>query len=514
MSHVTDIEMTFEKNSKLLENSNLEDEAESPTDTMEDLQSGVIDSIEPLTKNKILKEEQLKEEEAEESSFKEYLSMALSVFNLMNAILGSGILGLADALKNVGIFPFIFLLLLTASLASYTINLLLHMSQLVSVKTYEELAEKSFGKRGKLFTTIIITLHCLGAMCSYVFIVKKELPEFFYAILGHSDKWYLSGNFLMITVVLFVIVPLSAMKDIKFLGYSSAFGMMCMLLFTFTVVAKRSTIPCPLPLEEDANLHIKDIIASNTTTKMFTTTLKAHDEEEQICEPQLANFNSRTAYAVPTMFFSFMCHASMLPIYSELRKPSIRKMQRVANISIFNVLFLYFLSAMFGYFTFFNKVESELLLTYSKFERSNPATLVSRFMVIICVTLSVPLLHYPARKTIVVTFFRNPNRFSWFRHLMIMFGFITLTVCLVLFIPDIRDIFGLAGATTSCALLVILPSAFVIRLTGSGASPSVSKRYQRRRRSSWFLFVFGIIFMILSTVMIVIDWANKKQNKS
>lgn len=70
MSHVTDIEMTFEKNSKLLENSNLEDEAESPTDTMEDLQSGVIDSIEPLTKNKILKEEQLKEEEAEESSFK------------------------------------------------------------------------------------------------------------------------------------------------------------------------------------------------------------------------------------------------------------------------------------------------------------------------------------------------------------------------------------------------------------------------------------------------------------
>merc|ERR1719322_1221269 len=138
-----------------------------------------------------------------------------------------------------------------------------------------------------------------------------------------------------------------------------------MLLFTFTVVAKRSTIPCPLPLEEDANLHIKDIIASNTTTKMFTTTLKAHDEEEQICEPQLANFNSRTAYAVPTMFFSFMCHASMLPIYSELRKPSIRKMQRVANISIFN------------------KVESELLLTYSKFERSNPATLVSRFMVII-----------------------------------------------------------------------------------------------------------------------------------
>lgn len=79
----------------------------------------------------------------------------------------------------------------------------------------------------------------------------------------------------------------------EFLGYSSAFGMMCMLLFTFTVVAKRSTIPCPLPLEEDANLHIKDIIASNTTTKMFTTTLKAHDEEEQICEPQLANFNSR-----------------------------------------------------------------------------------------------------------------------------------------------------------------------------------------------------------------------------
>ena len=31
-------------------------------------------------------------------------------------------------------------------------------------------------------------------------------------------------------------------------------------------------------------------------------------------------FSIQTAYAVPTMFFAFMCHASMLPIYDELRR--------------------------------------------------------------------------------------------------------------------------------------------------------------------------------------------------
>uniref|UniRef100_A0A8C0HJV2 Amino acid transporter transmembrane domain-containing protein n=1 Tax=Chelonoidis abingdonii TaxID=106734 RepID=A0A8C0HJV2_CHEAB len=55
------------------------------------------------------------------------VSFGFSVFNLMNAIMGSGILGLSYAMANTGVIGFSILLLIVASLASYSVFLLLSM---------------------------------------------------------------------------------------------------------------------------------------------------------------------------------------------------------------------------------------------------------------------------------------------------------------------------------------------------------------------------------------------------
>uniref|UniRef100_A0A8D0H2J0 Solute carrier family 38 member 6 n=1 Tax=Sphenodon punctatus TaxID=8508 RepID=A0A8D0H2J0_SPHPU len=55
------------------------------------------------------------------------VSFGFSVFNLMNAIMGSGILGLSYAMANTGIIGFTALLLIVASLAAYSVYLLLSM---------------------------------------------------------------------------------------------------------------------------------------------------------------------------------------------------------------------------------------------------------------------------------------------------------------------------------------------------------------------------------------------------
>lgn len=444
------------------------------------------------------------------NKFKDNLSFWLSVFNLMNAILGSGILGLGEVVKNLGLLPFVILLLCTACLAFYTIDMLLQSAEMTGHKSFEGLAQETFGIRGKVVTSVIIILHCLGAMCSYVYIIKTELPEVIKVFVDDSTHyaegegpWYFNGNLLMLIVVIAVIVPLASLKDIKFLGYSSAFGMSCMLLFTFTVVSKKfdSSIPCPL----NASTTYLDVMKNQSLDSEHVV----EEEEEQYCEPKLTNINARTAYAVPTMFFAFMCHASMLPIYDEMRRPSIKKMRKVAVVSISNVLVLYMLSAIFGYLTFFNLVESELLLTYSKAIPTDPLIIVSRVMVIVCVTLSVPLLHYPARKTVVLTVCKNPHEFKWIRHLLIMLVFIGLTVIFVLYIPNIRDIFGFAGATTSASLLVIFPSVFFLKLTNNPRNKrKMGSEFTYRRKSAFALIGLGLIFIIMSVTLIIMDWLS------
>ncbi|KAK5912594.1 hypothetical protein CesoFtcFv8_002451 [Champsocephalus esox] len=110
------------------------------------------------------------------TDFEGKTSFGMSVFNLGNAIMGSGILGLAYAMANTGILLFLFLLTAVAALSSYSIHLLLKSSGIVGIRAYELLGYRAFGTPGKMAAGIAITLQNIGAMSSYLYIVKSELP--------------------------------------------------------------------------------------------------------------------------------------------------------------------------------------------------------------------------------------------------------------------------------------------------------------------------------------------------
>ncbi|KAL4604930.1 sodium-coupled neutral amino acid transporter 3-like, partial [Arapaima gigas] len=110
------------------------------------------------------------------TDFEGKTSFGMSVFNLGNAIMGSGILGLAYAMANTGIILFLFLLSAVAALSSYSIHLLLKASGVVGIRAYEQLGFRAFGTPGKMAAGIAITLQNIGAMSSYLYIVKSEFP--------------------------------------------------------------------------------------------------------------------------------------------------------------------------------------------------------------------------------------------------------------------------------------------------------------------------------------------------
>lgn len=103
-------------------------------------------------------------------------SFGMSVFNLSNAIVGSGILGLSFAMANTGIALFVILLLVVSILSLYSVHLLLKTANEGGSLLYEQLGMKAFGMAGKLAASGSITMQNIGAMSSYLFIVKYELP--------------------------------------------------------------------------------------------------------------------------------------------------------------------------------------------------------------------------------------------------------------------------------------------------------------------------------------------------
>ncbi|XP_053331174.1 probable sodium-coupled neutral amino acid transporter 6 isoform X2 [Spea bombifrons] len=408
-------------------------------------------------------------------------SFGLSVFNLMNAIMGSGILGLSYAMASTGVIGFSILLLAVALLAAFSIHLLLRMCIQTAVSSYEDLGLSAFGSPGKVLVACTILIQNLGAMSSYLFIIKSELPAAVAGFLSgdHGGSWYLDGRILLVITSVCVVLPLALLPKIGFLGYTSSLSFFFLLYFAAVIVIKKWSIPCPLPL--------------NRTVEYF------QESNSSECKAKLFELSKESAFALPTMAFSFLCHTSVLPIYCELKSPSKSRMQNVANLGIALSFIIYFISALFGYLTFFDKVDSELLQGYSRYLPNDTLIGTVRLFILLSVLLTVPLIHFPARKAVMMMFFSG-RPFSYVRHALVTLALNVTIVLLAIYVPDIRNVFGVVGSTTSTCLLFIFPGLFYAKI-GREAWSSPQKL------GACGLLLLGVCIGGCSLTLITVNWA-------
>uniref|UniRef100_A0A9R1SBE8 Solute carrier family 38 member 5a n=2 Tax=Cyprinus carpio TaxID=7962 RepID=A0A9R1SBE8_CYPCA len=385
-------------------------------------------------------------------------SFQMSIFNLSNAIMGSGILGLAYAMANTGIILFVILLILIALLSAYSIHLLLKTAGVVGIRAYEQLGYRAFGPPGKILAACIITLY-----------------------------WFVDGRCLIIIVSVGIILPLALMKRLGYLGYTSGFSLSCMVFFLISVIYKKFVTECSL--EHSYN-------ETGVTESINNST-------DDTCEAKFVTINPQTAFTIPIMAFAFVCHPEVLPIYTELKTPNKTRMQNVANISILAMFVMYLLTAIFGYLTFYGNVKSELLEMYSK---KDTLMLCVRLAVLIAVTLTVPVVLFPIRRAVLQLLFPD-KPFHWVRHISIAVCLLFLVNLLVIFVPNIRDIFGFIGATSAPSLIFILPGIFYICIV-----PEEQEPLKSRPKIQALVFVtLGFIFMIMSITFIMIEWVTGKK---
>ncbi|TMS20956.1 putative sodium-coupled neutral amino acid transporter 6 [Larimichthys crocea] len=414
-------------------------------------------------------------------------SFASCVFNLMNAIMGSGILGLAYAMANTGIVGFCILLIIVSSLAAYSIHLLLKLCDQTGINSYEDLGGKALQKPGKVLVGITIIIQNIGAMSSYLFILKSELPAAISSFLSPDstgNAWYEDGRLLLILVTLCIVLPLSMLPKIGFLGYTSSVAFFFMLYFAVVIVVKKWSIPCPLP--------------HNVTT--FSGAFQISNSSDSECTPKLFVISSKSAYAIPTMAFSFLCHTAILPIYCELDRPTKTRMQNVTNVSIGLSFLVYLISAVFGYLTFYSHVDSELLLGYGTYLPRDIMVMTVRLAIMLSVLLTVPLINFPARKAAILLLCGG-RPFSWLIHIISTLTILGVVLLLAIFVPDISNVFGIVGSTTSSCLLFVFPGIFYLKISNQPLRSFDSI-------GAGFLVVFGLCVGLVSFVVIILTWVQ------
>lgn len=410
-----------------------------------------------------------------------FTSMPMSVFNLSNAIIGSGLLGLSYAMANTGIISFVFLLVVIALMSLYSIHLLLQTSVETGSMVYETLGELAFGRPGKFAVFGSTSLQNIGAILSYLLIVKNQLPHVIESFMYQADSevWYLNGTYLVLLVTLVIILPLCLFKNLGYLGYTSGFSLFCMTFFLIVVVYKKTRLPCPYTVTNSSNCT-------------------------DMCAAKYFIWNNKTVYALPTVAFAFVCHPSVLPIYSELKNHTCKKMQLVSVYSFGSMFIMYLLTAIFGYLTFFGNVKEELLHSYT--DPRDKLILLIRLAVIIAVILTVPVLLFTVRSSIVLLLFKG--KFNWIHHIIVTVILLTIVDLLVIYIPTIKDVFAVIGSTAANMLIFILPASLYLKLVKNESQGKWTKI------NVIVFLIVGIIFMAVTIPLIFVEWNGRSGNNT
>ncbi|XP_043344266.1 putative sodium-coupled neutral amino acid transporter 11 isoform X2 [Cervus canadensis] len=181
-----------------------------------------------------------------------------AVFNVVNSIIGSGIIGLPYSMKQAG-FPLGILLLFWVSyVTDFSLILLIKGAALSGTDTYQSLVNRTFGFPGYLLLSVLQFLYPFIAMISYNIITGDTLSKVFQRIPGVDPENLLIGrHFIIVLSTVVFTLPLSLYRDIAKLGKISLISTVLTTLILGIVVARVVSLGPHIPKTEDAWIFAK-----------------------------------------------------------------------------------------------------------------------------------------------------------------------------------------------------------------------------------------------------------------
>mmetsp|Transcript_17805 Transcript_17805/g.36238 ORF Transcript_17805/g.36238 Transcript_17805/m.36238 type:complete len:501 (-) Transcript_17805:985-2487(-) len=162
--------------------------------------------------------------------------------NLVNSIVGAGIIGIPYALRMSGLWAGLFLLLLVGLFTDKSLRILIEQASFhprfrslpAPVLTFEDLASYPFGKFGSGFVLFNMFVMAYGAMVAYLLIIKDTVPT----VMGYEHGTHLlERNFILILVSLLVMLPLSMQRDMASLSITSTISVAADVVLVVFVAA-------------------------------------------------------------------------------------------------------------------------------------------------------------------------------------------------------------------------------------------------------------------------------------
>ncbi|KAF2107761.1 transmembrane amino acid transporter protein-domain-containing protein [Lophiotrema nucula] len=382
---------------------------------------------------------------------------ASSVINLVNTILGAGLLAMPSALSKMGIFLGIFVIAWAGLTAGFGLYLQTRCARYVDRGhvSFAALSQLTYPNLSIIFDAAI-AIKCFGVAVSYLIIIGDLMPGVVQGFAPKSGELaFLVDRQFWITAFMLIVIPLSFLRRLDSLKYTSVVALCSIAYLVVLVVAH----------------YIKgDTVQDRGEVRVFRWAGPI---------PALASF--------PVIVFAYTCHQNMFSILNEIAENSHFRTTSVIVASIGGACSLYILTGITGYLSYGDNIKGNIVSMYP----TAAASTIGRLAIVILVMFSYPLQIHPCRASIDACMKwrprrRNQNESSPSRNTLlnqskangkptpemgdVRFAVITTILIILSFITamtvsSLEKVLAYVGSTGSTTISFILPGLFYYKIS-------------------------------------------------
>lgn len=388
-----------------------------------------------------------------------------TIMNLLNSMIGAGILSVPSAFVPVGIIPGVFLLILMAGLSYVATLIVIDLQIAKNADGFADLAFLILGKGGSLSLSILNLLFLITALVAYLILGGDMITSWF--AMGGIDITGLWWRALMILVYACVFpMALTIPKNIRFLSYFSTVTVFCILFFLCSMIYKAAYM---IPRQNPRPNYSLGKMTFNV-------------------------FNSLSIYGL-----SFALPAVSMPII-RVYNPLKRKRRIATLIAIVICLLLCMIPSIALYLLFGDTTEGNVLKNFSDDDLLVTIVRAGFFFVVSCAYPAVAQSVLSAWGQII---FRTDDvgKFSGWRRLVIVVMTNIIPLLIAMFMKEAKPILAIGGALGGCIVDFVFPAILAIK--------NSERKLSHYKNVLCILFaIFGIVVGILATYQAVIDAIN------
>lgn len=388
-----------------------------------------------------------------------------TIMNLLNSLLGAGLLGAPATFKFGGIIPSVLVLILVAVVSAYATIIVMKLQIDTKSTGFDEMTLKVLGKWGQITVSVFELIFVYSCLVSYL-IFGSGVAIGWLQLAGMSFEKHRFIKRAAVVIVYSLIIPvaLSIPRSIGFLSYFSTATVACIFFYVIGITIKASII-----LSHEKKVH--DTVKLAVGSVNIFTALGVYF----------------LAFALPVVSVSIVQNYNI-----EYRKRKI-----VAYWAEGLCCIIMIIPSLLAYLIFGSTIESSVL---DKFPPKDILINIVRAGIFFVVSFSYPVMIQPVLGSFGQMIYKNNDAPSLPRCQRIVIEIISNVIAVVIAVvfENANPVLGVGGALGGCVSNFIYPAIMHLVL------------YKPAKNTADFwlavsLAVFGVISAIIATVTSIID---------